>query len=297
MVRVTSTAARGAAARHASVMSSPTDAPTHAPPIFASIVCGVDGSRPGFEAARQAALLTDDAAALTYVTVSWEQGTGASAMATLSHDHARDSLRRVRDEARELGVNPSLVDEHADDAARCLMELAAGQDLLVLGIRGHSRAAGIVVGSAATAAVHRATVPVLVARRPPEGVEFPDRIVLASDGTPMSDAAAELTARLAVRHGASVAITSAQDGDAPFAPGLAEHAARIWAATGTEPVMLSEPGPPHRAVAAAARDFGASLVVTGSRGLLGAAAARSVSERIAHAAPCSVLVVRPAPSA
>lgn len=292
---MTSTAALAGATGHASGMSSPTDAPTHAPPIFASIVCGVDGSRPGFEAARQAALLAGDSAALTYVAVSWEQGTGVSAVATLSHGHARVCLRRVRDEARELGVNPSLVDEHAIDPARRLVELAEGQDLLVLGIRGHSRAAGIVLGSAATAAVHRAPVPVLVARRPPEGVEFPDRIVLATDGTPMSDAAAKLTARLAARHHASVAIVGARDGELPFAHGLAEHAARIRAATGTEPVMLGEPGAPHRAVAAAARDFGASLVVTGSRGLSGAAAARSVSERIAHSAPCSVLVVRPAP--
>ena len=58
--------------------------------------------------------------------------------------------------------------------------------------------------------------------------------------------------------------------------------------------MLGEPGPAHRAITAAARDFGASLVVMGSRGLTGAAALKSVSERVAHGAPCSVLVVRPA---
>jgi nucleotide-binding universal stress UspA family protein len=278
-------------------MSSTADVPMHAPPTFASIVCGVDGSRPGFEAARQAALLTDEGAALTYVAVSWEQGTGATAMATLSHEHARECLRRARDDARELGVDPALVDEHGDEPARRLMELATGQDLLVVGIRGHSRAGGMMVGSAATAAVHRSPVPVLVARRPPEGVEFPDRIVVASDGTPISDHAVELTARLAARHRAAVAIAGARDGEAPFRRGLAEHAALIKAATGTEPLMLGEPGPPHRAVAKAASDFGASLVVSGSRGLSGASAVRSVSERIAHAAPCSVLVVRPAAGA
>ena len=278
-------------------MSWPSEVSTHAPPTFASIVCGVDGSRPGFEAARQAAILTDEAAALTYVAVSWEQGTGASAVATLTHDHARHCLQRVRDGARDLGVEPALLDEHADDPARRLMELAAGQDLLVVGTIGQSRAGGIVVGSAATAAVHRSPVPVLVARRPPEGVEFPKRIMVASDGAPMSDAAVELTARLAARHGASVAIVATRDGEVPFQRGLAEHAAQIQAVTGTEPVPLAQPGPPHRGVAAAARDFGASLVVTGSRGLSGASALRSVSERIAHAAPCSVLVLRSRPAA
>jgi nucleotide-binding universal stress UspA family protein len=278
-------------------MSSPADAPaTRTVPIFASIVCGVDGSRPGYEAARQAALLTDDAAALTYVAVSWEQGTGGSAVATLTHDHAHRCLERVRHAARDLGVEPSLLDEHADDPARRLMELAADQDLLVVGTIGHSRPGGIMVGSAATAAVHRSPVPVLVVRRPPEGVEFPKRILVASDGTPMSDAAVELAGRLAVRHGASVAIAAARDGEIPFRRGLAEQAAQIKAATGTEPVILAEPGPPHRGVAAAARDFRASLVITGSRGLGGASALRSVSERIVHSAPCSVLVLRP-PSA
>jgi nucleotide-binding universal stress UspA family protein len=277
-------------------MRSPTDVPTQSLPTFASIVCGVDGSRPGFEAARQAAILTDDAAALTYVAVSWEQGTGASAVAPLTHAHAHRCLRHARDEARGFGVEAALLDEHANDPARRLIELAAGHDLLVVGTIGHSRAGGIMVGSASTAAVHRSPVPVLVARRPPDGVEFPARILVASDGTPMSDAAVELTTRLAARHGASVAIVAARDGERPFRPGLAEHAAQIKLATGTEPVVIGEPGPAHRAVAAAARDFRASLVITGSRGLSGASALRSVSERIVHGAPCSVLVVRP-PSA
>lgn len=274
-------------------MSSPTDAPTHAPPTFASIVCGIDGSRPGFEAARQAAVLTEEGAALTYVTVSWEQGRGATATATITHDHARECLRRAREEAREFGVDPLAIDEHAVDPANSLMELAAAQDLLVLGIRGRSRVGGIMIGGTATAAVHRSPVPVLVARRPPDGSDFPKRIVVASDGTPTSDAAVDLTARLAARHAASVAIVTARVGDVPFRPGLAEHATRIKEATGTEPVVIDEPGPAHRAIATGARDFGASLVVTGSRGLAGAAALGSVSERVAHGAPCSVLVVRP----
>jgi nucleotide-binding universal stress UspA family protein len=273
-------------------MSSPPDVSTQAPPAFASIVCGVDGSRPSFEAAHQAALLTDEGAALTYIALSREQGRGATAVATLTHEYAHDRLQRVRDDARELAVEPSLLHEQADDPARRLLALAAGKDLLVLGIAGHSRTSGIIIGSAATAALHRSPVPVLVARRPPDGVGFPERIVLASDGTPMSDGAAELTARLAAHHGASVGIVGARDGELSGRPGLAEHSARIKLATGTEPVFVDEPGPPHRAVAAAARDFGASLVICGSRGLRGISALRSVSERIAHAAPCSVLVVR-----
>jgi nucleotide-binding universal stress UspA family protein len=289
---VACTAVAATAAREAFVMASQTDV-RHARPTFASIVCGVDGSRPSREAARQAALLTDDGAALTYAAVSWEQGTGAAATATLNHRHAREYLQQADLDARELGVRPALVDDHAPDAAARLIELAAGQDLLVVGIHGHSRAGGIMVGSAASAALHRSPVPVLVARRPPEGIDFPSRILLASDGTPLSDAAAEMTAIIAGHHGSHVAIVAAHEHEAPFRRGIAEHATQIMAATGTQPVLLDEPGPPHRAVANAARDFEAALVVTGSRGLSGIAAVRSASEKIAHAAPCSVLVLRP----
>jgi nucleotide-binding universal stress UspA family protein len=289
---VACTAVATAATREACVMASQTGI-THARPTFASILCGVDGSRPSREAARQAALLTDGAAP-TYAAISWEQGRGATAVATLSHRHAHECLRQAQQDARELGIKPALVDDQSPDVARRLMELAAGQDLLVLGIQGHSRAGGIMVGSAASAALHRSPVPVLVARWPPEGVEFPSRIVLASDGTPTSDAAAELTARIAGRYGSHVAIVGARDHEAPFRAGLAEHATQIMAVTGTEPVMLDAPGHLHRAVADAARDFDAALVITGSRGLSGLPALRSVSERIAHAAPCSVLVVRSA---
>jgi nucleotide-binding universal stress UspA family protein len=276
-------------------MSSQTDRPSiAATPTFASIICGVDGSRPSRVAARQAALLADDGASLTYVAVSWEQGVGATAVATLSRKRAQDCLQQVRADAVELGVTPLIVEEQSPDPAGRLMELAAGRDLLVVGIHSHSRAGGIIAGSTASAALHRSPVPVLVARRPPGDVEFPSRILLASDGTPMSDSATELAARLAARHGARVAIVGARDHEAPFRPGLAEHASQIMSATGVEPVIVDEPGPPHHAVAAAARTFGAALVVTGSRGLTGLAALRSVSERTAHAVPCSVLVVRPA---
>jgi nucleotide-binding universal stress UspA family protein len=260
----------------------------HIGPTFASIVCGVDGSSTSHEAALQAALLADEGTALTYVAVSWEQGVGASA----APKDARDGLCRAQDRARAIGVHSSVVNEQSDDPARRLLEIAAGHDLLVLESTGHSRTRGIMAGSEDTAAVHRSAVPVLVARRPPEGVAFPARIILASDGTPMSDAAAEFTARIAARHGAHVAIVGARDHEAPFRPGLAEHATQIKEATGTEPLILDQGGPPHDAVAIAARDFGASLIVTGSRGLTGVSALRSVSERIAHAAPCSVLVVR-----
>lgn len=266
--------------------------PTTAGPVFASILCGVDGSRPSFEAARQAALLAGPDAALTYAAVTWEQGTGATAMATLSHKHAQDSLSRARTQARELGVTARIAEHDCADAAHRLIDLAARHDLLVVGIHGHSRAGGIMIGSAASAVLHRSPVPVLVARPPEHGIAFPERILLANDGSPASRAAAVVAAGLATRHAARIGIVAAYDYSA--APQeLSAVAAIVRNATDVEPDRFGEAGVAHRVVTSAARDFGATLIVTGSRGLAGVAAIRSASERIAHAAPCSVLVVRP----
>jgi nucleotide-binding universal stress UspA family protein len=68
--------------------------------------------------------------------------------------------------------------------------------------------------------------------------------------------------------------------------------ATIAAETGSDPVVLDEHASAHKAITAAAASIGASLLVIGSRGLHGVHALTSVSERVAHEAPCSVLVLR-----
>jgi nucleotide-binding universal stress UspA family protein len=51
-------------------------------------------------------------------------------------------------------------------------------------------------------------------------------------------------------------------------------------------------GSPHREIVARANELEAGLVVMGSRGQTGLKALGSVSERVAHRSPCSVLIVR-----
>ena len=106
-------------------MSTQTDIPPVPGPVFASILCGVDGSRPSLEAARQAAVLAGPDTALTYTALTWEQGTGATAMATLSHKRADAALADARDIARELGAAPAIVGYDAQHPAERLAELAA----------------------------------------------------------------------------------------------------------------------------------------------------------------------------
>ena len=268
-----------------------------APPVFRSILCGVDGSRQSFEAARQAAVLAVDGAALQLLAVSWEVGVGPTATALLSRRRAVEALERSRVAARELGVVAETEVVSAPDAGARLLEASPAHDLLVLGVSERSRAGGILLARTAAAALHRATVPVLVARRPPAD-PFPESILLATDGSPASRRAVELATALAQRHNARLAVVAPAGPNPMRRHEPARQAAELCAAIGFEPAEIgSLSGKPHTAIAEAARELGASLVVTGSRGLTGIAALRSVSERVGEHAPCSVLVARPAAAA
>jgi nucleotide-binding universal stress UspA family protein len=277
------------------MLRSPLDSdppPDPSAPVFVSILCGVDGSRQSFEAARQAAVLATAGAALSLLAVTWEAGTGPTATALLSRRRALEALEHARTEARELGVRAEVEAVAAPEASTRLFDAARDNDLLVLGVSERSRAGGILIGRTAAAALHRAPVPVLIARRPP-AAPFPHSILLATDGSAASRPAAELAAALARRHDARLTVVAGAGRDAAQRHELAQEAATIFAASGCEPVIIDARGKPHTAIARAAGEVGASLVITGSRGLMGVAALRSVSERVGECAPCSVLVVRP----
>ena len=121
----------------------------------------------------------------------------------------------------------------------------------------------------------------LIARGPIDPERWPRRIVVGVDGSDNSARAAEAARELGDRFDAEVRyVVAAQDARADveearrIAPECEEHYARALD-------MLT--------VASERAD----LIVVGSRGLRGLRALGSLSERLAHEARCSVLVVRP----
>jgi len=274
--------------------SSSTDSAHHAPPAFADIAAGIDGSRRDRVVAEQAAALADGEAKLTFVTVTAVAGTGPTAMTALGPDRAREALAGAKQVAAAAGTIAFGEALRRIDVAPAMLEEAERHDLLVVGAHTGSRAGGIFLGSTSSALVHRATVPVLVARPAPAGTPFPQKIVVASDGSDGSRRATELAARIARRHGATVMLLHAgPDVDAERRHAMAEEATVLAGAMGVEPVIVNRFGPPAKEIVAVAGTHGASLVVIGSRGRTGLTALGSVSERVVHAAPCSVLVARP----
>jgi len=262
-------------------------------PLFPRVVCGIDGSPASLEAARQAAVLSAGGE-LLLVAVTWTTGAGPTEMSALGETRAQAALADAVKAAAEAGATPATELMHAPHAADALLGRAESADLTVAGTHGGSRRAGIFLGSVASRLVHSAAGPVLIARRPPDDAPPMARIVLASEGSETSFAAAGVAGRIAARFGSTVILVSV--GGQPGATerrALAVQAADLLEATGTKPAVVEPDGKPAERIAEAARDSRAALVVIGSRGLGGAKALGSVSERVAHAAPCSVLVVRP----
>jgi nucleotide-binding universal stress UspA family protein len=150
------------------------------------------------------------------------------------------------------------------------------------------------LGSTATQVAHRAERPLLVARRTVDGSNFPQSILLATDGSPGSWAAARVATGLAKAQRSELRLVHVPDGThAERYQEVLKQLTVIEKATGSSPVVVDNPGHVAERIGEAARAAQSSLIVIGRRGLSGVRALGSISERVVHRAPCSVLVVPP----
>jgi len=155
--------------------------------------------------------------------------------------------------------------------------------VVAIGSHGHRRLSGIVIGSVATALLHSAPCSVLLTR-PGSREDFPRSIVVGLDGSAEARLAAGHAAAIAARTGAELKGLVAMGG----APVDFGEVRSIVIDNGGFLLTDDERDPVD-----AFSDVAADLLVLGSRGLRGVHALGSVSERAAHRAGCSVLVIRP----
>jgi nucleotide-binding universal stress UspA family protein len=256
--------------------------------MFERMVVGVDGSPAGFEALRQARRLLDPGGTVTAVTVvtpgrAAHAGYAAVRVADELWAEANEARARAEEELSGLaGAEARLVQGRPIPALHAVVADERA-DLVAAGTHGGTRVAGIVFGSVATALLHEAPCSVLLARPPGDPGRFPRRIVVDYDGSSCAGEAIAVAEGLGRRFEASVRTVVATGGKPMTVEGFA------W----REGIEKDERDP-VTALVAASED--ADLLVVGSRGQHGLAALGSVSERVAHQAGCSVLVVRPAES-
>jgi nucleotide-binding universal stress UspA family protein len=245
------------------------------------VLCGIDGSDADADAVRQAAVLAGPEGQLEIVCV----------MKASAADQAEQALESAQAIATEVGTPTSARVESADDVWTGLAGATAERDLLVLGDNPDSRSGGIFHTPTSTRALHDSPIPVLIARA--GAGDFPQRIVVASDGGQASIHATAIAAAIARAHSSAVTmVTIGHVETREHEHALHEEAAELTRALGVEPTIVLRTGEADEEIVAVARQAESSLLVMGSRGKHGIRALGSVSEKVAHNAPCSVLVAR-----
>ena len=250
--------------------------------LFDRIVCGVDGTPESLFAVKQANRLQRPDGSLlliaaTNLAKAAHAGMAASHAAGLLQDEAEQAMAEAKEVVPAEGriVN--------GDPATVLLNEAQHATLLAVGSHGRRRTAGILLGTVAARMLREAPCSVLIARPARDPDTWPQAIVAGVDGSAESELAVA-AARSVASRGADLRVVSAtsdhvdRDVAQRVAPELEERDGRALG------VLMVE-------------SETADLLVVGSRGLRGLKALGSVSERIAHQASCSVLVVRgPAPN-
>jgi nucleotide-binding universal stress UspA family protein len=270
-------------------------------PIFADILCAIDGKEGGFSAVEQAVALAGTQGRVTSLVVTSYRSGGAHRAPAIGPGRVAEILEHARGIAREAGVRYTNEVDPGSPPARVILEWSTRYELLALGAPASSWPARLLSVGVGDKAIGGFSNALLVARPLAGDRRLGDRIVVASDGLESSNALVDLAGRLAHHHGSNVTLVHAV-GREPIKGGRPreqEHTleeqektlARASAPATSE--LLIKPGRAAAVIVSAAVAAGASLVVTGSRRLNGLRAMGSVSRRVAHQARCSVLLVPP----
>jgi nucleotide-binding universal stress UspA family protein len=262
--------------------------------LFRRVLCATDGSQAATEAVRQAAVLAGPEGEVTLIAVAWRTRVAATEMAELSPWRAETVLADAGELVREAGARATTAMEESPHPDDVILGRAEDFDLLAVGAPPASRIGGILLSSVASAAAHRATVPLLVARPAPDNASFPTPVLIASDAEPGSWLLIEVGASVArTHHGRATLVHAIDDHAKKPSYRYSDQAVRLYRAAGVHPHVHGRRGKAHELILDAAAREATSLIVMGSRGLDGVRALGSVSERVVHRAPCSVLIVRP----
>lgn len=255
--------------------------------VFERVLVGIDGSEPGREAAVQAGRLVapegtiELATAIYLIDANLQHWPEAEVAATLEREGRPgldDAVARVGPRATTRLLNGPPKRALLDEIGRYQATMVA------LGTHGHSRLSELLIGGVVGPLLHESTCSVLIARPATSRALFPRGIVVGVDGSAGSLAALAAGECLGARVRVPVRAVLARHGDVDI----------VRADLRAPQLEIVDGSAVDALVAASATS---DLVIVGSRGLHGLATLGSVSERVAHEALSSVLVVRSQPAA
>jgi nucleotide-binding universal stress UspA family protein len=253
----------------------------------------------------------------------WSDGAARVAVAMAAAYHARltaitmflldqdlkvvDSRGNHTDEATEAKARFASVQALAAEAGiSCTTEIRYGAsphqeivtaavdlaaDVIVMGRRGERGLAQMFVGDATVKAVSLTDRPVIVV---PESATFwQKRILVATDGSVLGQAAVEAAARFAALSGLPVTVLSVPSSTQIDTQQVVDDAVRELQAHGVTVDARVTEGKPDEVITATAIEIGADLVVLGSHGRTGITKLLlgSVSQQVIGALTCPALVV------
>jgi nucleotide-binding universal stress UspA family protein len=231
---------------------------------------------------------------LTLLAVTAESGSGPYATANISPSRVKHVLSRARRIADDAGVASTTVVDPGGPPVKVILERACDHDLLAIGAPASSWLGGMLIGGVAAAALSKFTTPILFVRRSFTGSLHGRQILVASDGREGSDQIVELAGRLGLSQDADVTLVHALGLESRVRPRHIEAQARsLQAMLSCSGAACIEPGKAWDVILDAAKSTNAAIVVIGSRQLGGLRAFGSVSRRVVHDAPCSVLLLPP----
>jgi nucleotide-binding universal stress UspA family protein len=276
--------------------------PVICPPHWRRLLACADGSDEAKHAVVEALALAGACGSQAYVQRVIEIVPEYEAVAPDLRRHleneAREEMQALKAEAAGLGAAVETMICHSQSVHGAILAEAAKvqADLIVMGRSGRSGLARVLVGSVTARVIGHSPLKVLVI---PQGAALGfARVLVAGDGSPLSEAAWEEALSLA-RASAEVrlwALTAArEEGEIIEARQILDRQLAAANRVGIPLTCLSPEGQqPDDAIVQAALRNEVDLIVMGSHGRTGfkRLLMGSVTERVIGQAPCPVLVVK-----
>lgn len=267
------------------------------------------------EAIRLAKRCSSKLSAITVIETNPEYETIAPQLLEKSEKAAREHLASVKAQAKKEGIDCVTSVLEGEDSYRYISEEAAKNkiSMIIMGRQGRTGLKRLVLGSTTSRVIGHSPCNVLVVPRAAV-VEFKS-IVIATDGSPYSTAAASEAIGIAKKNGSKLTVISvvpaelATPTDVDFAATqrelLAEkemqaaekNAKAVKEAAQKEGVAVQAfvmTGKPADAIIETAKEKNADLIIVGSHGRTGLERLLmgSVAERVIVMSACAVLVVK-----